>query len=110
MRHVVRRCRWAVGYLIGQANHGMRYMFTMMNNARLSVGVQGLAIAERSYQDALRYAQERRQGRVTGAPAGESSPIIEHPDVRRNLLTMKAYIEAMRALLYSNAVSIDLDV
>ena len=98
----------AVGYLIGQANHGMRYMFTMMNNARLSVGVQGLAIAERSYQDALRYAQERRQGRVTGAPAGESSPIVEHPDVRRNLLTMKAYIEAMRALLYTNAVSIDL--
>ena len=98
----------AVGYLIGEANQGMRYMFTMMNNARLSVGVQGLAIAERAYQDALRYAQQRQQGRAIGAPAGAPSPIVEHPDVRRMLLTMKAYIEAMRALLYTNAVSIDL--
>jgi alkylation response protein AidB-like acyl-CoA dehydrogenase len=98
----------AVGYLIGEANQGMRYMFTMMNTARLSVGIQGLAIAERAYQDALRYAQERRQGRAIGAAKGESSPIVEHPDVRRMLLTMKAYIEAMRALLYTNAVSIDL--
>jgi len=98
----------AVGYLVGEANQGMRYMFTMMNTARLSVGVQGLAMAERAYQDALRYAQERRQGRAVGAPAGEPSPIVEHPDVRRMLLTMKAYIEAMRALLYTNAVSIDL--
>ena len=98
----------ATGYLIDEANQGMRYMFTMMNTARLSVGVQGLAIAERSYQDALRYAQERKQGRAVGAAAGESSPIVEHPDVRRMLLTMKAYIEAMRALLYTNAASIDL--
>jgi 3-(methylthio)propanoyl-CoA dehydrogenase len=98
----------AVGHLIGEANQGMRYMFTMMNTARLSVGLQGLAIAERAYQDALRYAQERRQGGVVGAPKRESSPIVEHPDVRRMLLTMKAYIEAMRALLYTNAVSIDL--
>ena len=98
----------AVGYLIGEANQGMRYMFTMMNTARLSVGVQGLATAERAYQDALRYAQERRQGRAVGAPAGEPSPIVEHPDVRRMLLTMKAYLEAMRAMLYTNAVSIDL--
>ena len=98
----------ATGYLVGKANQGMRYMFTMMNNARLSVGVQGLSIAGRAYQDALRYAQERRQGRAIGAPAGEPSPIVEHPDVRRMLLTMKAYIEAMRALLYTNAVSIDL--
>jgi 3-(methylthio)propanoyl-CoA dehydrogenase len=98
----------AVGYLIGEANQGMRYMFTMMNTARLSVGLQGLAITERAYQDALGYAQERRQGRAIGAPKGESSPIIEHPDVRRMLLTMKAYVEAMRALLYTNAVSIDL--
>jgi alkylation response protein AidB-like acyl-CoA dehydrogenase len=100
--------RGAVGYLIGEANQGMRYMFTMMNTARLSVGVQGLSIAERAYQDALRYAQERRQGRAIGAPAGESSPIVQHPDVRRMLLTMKACLEAMRALLYTNAVSIDL--
>jgi alkylation response protein AidB-like acyl-CoA dehydrogenase len=98
----------AVGYLIGEANQGMRYMFAMMNTARLSVGIQGLAIAERAYQDALRYAQERRQGRTIGASKGESSPIVEHPDVRRMLLTMKAYTEAMRALLYTNAVSIDL--
>ncbi len=98
----------AVGYLIGEANQGMRYMFTMMNTARLSVGVEGLSMAERAYQDALRYAQERRQGRAVGAPRGEPSPIVEHPDVRRMLLTMKAYIEAMRALLYTNAVSIDL--
>ena len=98
----------AVGYLIGEENQGMRYMFTMMNNARLSVGLEGLALAERAYQDALRYAQERRQGRAAGAPAGEQSPIIEHPDVRRMLLTMKASIEAMRALIYTNAVSIDL--
>ncbi len=98
----------ATGYLIGEANHGMRYMFTMMNNARLSVGVQGLAIAERAYQDALSYAQQREQGRAIGTPAGEPSLIVEHPDVRRMLLTMKAYIEAMRALLYSNAASIDL--
>ncbi len=98
----------AAGYLIGEANQGMRYMFTMMNTARLSVGVQGLAIAERAYQDALRYAQERKQGRAAGAPAGEPSPIVEHPDVRRMLLTMKAYIEAMRAMLYTTAVTIDL--
>lgn len=108
MRHVVRRCRRAVGYLIGEANDGMRFMLTMMNNARLSVGVQGLALAERSYQDALRYAQQRRQGRAVGAPPGELSPIVGHPDVRRMRLTMKAYIEAMRALLYTNAVAIDL--
>jgi hypothetical protein len=98
----------ATGYLIGEANQGMRYMFTMMNTARLSVGVQGLSIAERAYQDALRYAQERKQGRAADASRGELSPIVEHPDVRRMLLTMRAHIEAMRALLYTNAVSIDL--
>jgi alkylation response protein AidB-like acyl-CoA dehydrogenase len=98
----------AVGYLIGDVNAGMRYMFTMMNNARLSVGLEGLSVSERAYQQALTYAQERRQGRAVGAPRTESSPIVEHPDVRRMLLTMKAYIEAMRCLIYTNAVSIDL--
>lgn len=98
----------AVGYLIGEANQGMRYMFTMMNNARLSVGVEGLAIAERAYQDALQYAQERRQGRAPGAPAGEMSLIIEHPDVRRMLMTMKSTIEAMRAIVYVQAENIDI--
>jgi hypothetical protein len=97
----------AIGYLIGEENQGMRYMFTMMNNARLSVGLEGLAVAERAYQDALQYAQERRQGRAVGAAKGESSPIIEHADVRRMLLTMKAYIEAMRGLVYTAAEAVD---
>jgi len=97
----------AVGYLIGEENRGMRYMFTMMNNARLSVGLEGLALAERAYQDALQYAQERRQGTAPGSPAGESSFIIDHPDVRRMLLTMKAYIEAMRSLIYVTAERMD---
>ncbi len=98
----------AVGYLIGEPNQGMRYMFTMMNNARLSVGLEGLALAERAYQDALAYAQERRQGRAPGAPAGQSSLIIDHPDVRRMLLTMRAWIEAMRSLIYVAAETLDL--
>jgi hypothetical protein len=98
----------AVGYLIGEANQGMHYMFTMMNTARLSVGLEGLAIAERAYQQALAFAQQRRQGRAINAPVTERSLIVEHPDVRRMLLTMKAYIEAMRCLVYLNAESIDL--
>jgi alkylation response protein AidB-like acyl-CoA dehydrogenase len=99
----------AVGYLIGgEPNAGMRQMFTMMNTARLSVGLSGLAIGETSYQQALEYAIERRQGRAIGAPAGASSPIIEHADVRRMLLTMRATVEAMRGLVYANAEGIDL--
>jgi 3-(methylthio)propanoyl-CoA dehydrogenase len=98
----------AVGYLIGEENAGMRYMFTMMNNARLSVGLQGLALADRAYQMAVEHAHERKQGRAPGAPAGHQSPIVEHPDVRRMLLTMKAYIEAMRGLLYANGEALDL--
>ena len=100
----------AIGYLIGEENRGMRYMFTMMNNARLSVGLEGLALAERAYQDAVQYAQERRQGSAPGSPAGESSLIVEHPDVRRMLLTMKAYIDAMRALIYLTAQRLDVAV
>jgi alkylation response protein AidB-like acyl-CoA dehydrogenase len=98
----------AIGYLIGEPNEGMRYMFTMMNSARLSVGLQGLALAERAFQDAVAYALERRQGRAVGAPPGEQSLIVEHADVRRMLLTMRAYIDAMRALIYLNAETIDL--
>ncbi|HET6775087.1 MAG TPA: acyl-CoA dehydrogenase [Acidimicrobiales bacterium] len=98
----------AVGYLVGEPNQGMRYMFKMMNNARLSVGVSGLALGERAYQQAVAYAHERRQGRAPGAPAGESSPIVDHPDVRRMLLTMRAHIEALRCLVYLNAESLDL--
>ena len=97
----------AVGYLIGEEHQGMRYMFKMMNSARLSVGVQGLALGERAYQQALAYALERKQGRAPGAPAGEQSLIVEHPDVRRMLLTMRASNEAMRALLYTNGVAFD---
>jgi alkylation response protein AidB-like acyl-CoA dehydrogenase len=97
----------AVGHLIGEENTGMRTMFTMMNNARLSVGLEGLSVGERAYQKAVAYALERRQGRAVGAPAGVSSPIIDHPDVRRMLMTMKATIEALRCLMYLNACSID---
>jgi alkylation response protein AidB-like acyl-CoA dehydrogenase len=86
----------------------MRAMFTMMNDARLGVGLEGVAIAERAYQQALTYAQERRQGRGPGGAPGEQSPIIEHADVRRMLLTMKAQIEASAGLTYANAAAIDL--
>jgi 3-(methylthio)propanoyl-CoA dehydrogenase len=97
----------AVGYLIGEENQGMRYMFTMMNNARLSVGLEGLSLAERAYQDAYTYATERHQGRAPGAPAGEQSLIIAHPDVRRMLLTMRSLTEAMRNIVYVTAEAID---
>lgn len=98
----------AVGYLIGDEMEGMRNMFTMMNAARIGVGEEGLAISERAYQKALQYAHERIQGRPVGASAGESVAIVEHPDVRRTLLTMKAYTEAMRALVYVTAQEGDL--
>jgi alkylation response protein AidB-like acyl-CoA dehydrogenase len=97
----------AVGYLIGEENAGMRYMFTMMNNARLSVGLEGLALAERAFQMALAYAKERKQGRAPGAAAGEQSAIVDHPDVRRMLLTQRASIEALRGITYANAAAID---
>ena len=97
----------AVGFLVGEENGGMRAMFTMMNHARLSVGLEGVAIAERSYQQALAHAHERRQGRAPGAPAGEPSAIIDHPDVRRMLLDMRSSISAMRGLAYRNAEAID---
>ena len=90
----------AVGYRVGPAHGGMARMFTMMNAARIAVGQGGLAVAERAYQKALEFSWERRQGRAVGAPPGEQSPIVEHPDIRRLLATMKAQIEAMRALLF----------
>ena len=96
----------AVGWRIGEENAGLACMFTMMNNARLAVGLQGPAIAERAYQQALAYARDRVQGApVTGG--GESVPIIRHPDVRRMLMEMKARTEAMRALAYFAAAEID---
>ena len=97
----------AVGWMLGEEHSGMKTMFTMMNTARLSVGLEGVALAERAFQLALTYAQVRSQGRAIGAPSAESSAIIEHPDVRRMLMTMKANIEAMRCLAYLNAASID---
>jgi len=88
----------AVGYLVGKENEGLRCMFTMMNNARMNIGLSGLAIAERAYQQALDYARTRVQ----------FGPIIRHPDVRRMLMTMKALTEAMRAFTYDAAVSLDI--
>ncbi|MCC5947653.1 MAG: acyl-CoA dehydrogenase [Nitriliruptoraceae bacterium] len=98
----------ATGYLVGEPNQGMRQMFTMMNDARLGVGLQGVAIAERAYQQALHYAQDRRQGRGPASEPGEQAAIIDHADVRRMLLTQKASIEAARALCYANAHALDL--
>ena len=97
----------AVGYLIGEPNQGMRYMFKMMNNARLSVGLEGLAVGDRAYQAAVGYANERVQGNPVGQPAGSTTSIVEHADVRRMLLTMRAQLEAIRAIVYLNAESID---
>jgi alkylation response protein AidB-like acyl-CoA dehydrogenase len=94
--------------LIGEPHDGIRQMFTMMNDARLGVGLQGLALAERAYQQATHFAAERVQGRAFNGPPGSLTPIVEHPDVRRMLLTMKSQITAMRFLIYANAKSIDL--
>ena len=97
----------AVGYLIGEENRGLACMFTMMNQARLAVGIEGVAVAERATQQALDYAQERRQGYAAGAPASEPSPIVAHPDVRRMLLTMRALTAAARCICYATAIAID---
>ncbi|MDJ0665342.1 MAG: acyl-CoA dehydrogenase, partial [Acidimicrobiia bacterium] len=97
----------AVAYLVGEVNAGMRCMFTMMNDARLHVGLEGLGLSVRSYQQSLDYAKERRQGRAPGAAKGESSPIIDHPDVRRMLMTMKVNIEAIRALVFDTSAAAD---
>ncbi len=94
----------ATGWLIGEENRGLNCMFTMMNNARLAVGLQGVAIAERATQQAIAYANERRQGR---AGANGSSPIIAHADVRRMLLTMRALTRAARAICYATGAAID---
>jgi alkylation response protein AidB-like acyl-CoA dehydrogenase len=96
----------AIGYLIGEENQGMRCMFTMMNQARLSVGLEGVGIADRAYQQALAYAQERRQGRAVGSSNG-SDAIIAHPDVKRMLIQMRAMTAAARTICYATAVALD---
>jgi len=97
----------AIGYLVGQENKGLAHMFTMMNEARQKVGIQGLAIAERAYQQAREYAKERVQGRLASSKSGGAVAIIHHPDVQRMLLTMKSQIEAMRAFAYVMAADMD---
>ena len=100
----------ATGYLIGEAHKGMRAMFTMMNEARLGVGLQGFAQAEVAYQNALEYSKDRLQGRdVTGVknPEGPADPLIVHPDIRRNLMDQKSFVEGARAFTYWGANMID---
>jgi len=100
----------ATGFLLGQAHKGMRAMFTMMNEARLGVGVQGYAQAEAAYQNALAYAKDRLQGRaVTGPenPDEAADPLIVHPDIRRNLMQQKSFVEGARAFAYWGAMLID---
>ncbi len=98
----------ATGFLIGEANKGLACMFTMMNNARLAVGIQGVAIAEAAMQHAHAYALERRQGRAPGATGKAMSPIVAHPDVRRMLVTGRALTAAARAICYACAFAIDM--
>jgi acyl-CoA dehydrogenase len=98
----------AIGYLIGEENQGMRCMFTMMNQARLGVGLEGVGIADRAYQQALAYAQERRQGRAVGAVGNGADPIIMHPDIKRTLLQMRAMTAAARSICYATAVALDI--
>jgi alkylation response protein AidB-like acyl-CoA dehydrogenase len=98
----------AKGYLLGQENNGLACMFTMMNNARLNVGMQGVGIAERALQQAIIYARERKQGKDYNNNESISVAIIKHPDVSKMLLRMKTLTEAARALCYDNAIAIDL--
>ena len=97
----------AIGYLVGEPNRGLEYMFTMMNHARLNVGLEGVGVSERSYQHALAYARDRIQGRIVGDKSGEKKPILHHPDVRRMLMDMKSRTEAGRAIAYYVAGCMD---
>jgi acyl-CoA dehydrogenase len=97
----------ATGFIVGEENAGMAAMFTMMNRARLAIGLQGVGIAERATQQAVAYARERRQGRIPGMPAKESAPIIAHPDVKRMLMTMRALTQAARGICYATAMALD---
>jgi alkylation response protein AidB-like acyl-CoA dehydrogenase len=98
----------AIGWLVGEENRGLACMFTMMNNARLAVGMQGVAVAEAAFQKALAYANERRQGRASGWSGEGMAPIVHHPDVQRNLLTMKSLTQAARAIAYACAHATDM--
>ena len=98
----------AIGYLVGEEGRGLEYMFTMMNTERLGVGMQGLAITEAAYQQAVAFARERVQSRPIDGSSATPVTIIRHPDVRRMLMTMKAYAEAMRGLAYEVAAAIDI--
>ncbi|MGC4026996.1 MAG: acyl-CoA dehydrogenase [Mesorhizobium sp.] len=98
----------AVGYLIGEENRGLACMFTMMNNARLMVGMQGVAVAEAAFQKALGYANERRQGKAALYKGEGMAPIAYHPDVQRNLLTMQALTRVARSISYCCAHAADL--
>ncbi len=98
----------AIGYLVGEENRGLNCMFTMMNNARLHVGVQGVAIGEAAFQHALAYANERTQGFAEGYEGKGMAPIVLHPDVARNLLTMKSLVQAARGICYTCAHAADM--
>lgn len=98
----------AIGYLLGEANRGLEYMFVMMNAARLCVGLEGYAVADRAYQRALDWARTRIQGRPPGPASDHPLPIVNHPDVRRMLLTMRSQIEAMRYLTLYTASQLDI--
>jgi alkylation response protein AidB-like acyl-CoA dehydrogenase len=98
----------AIAYLVGAENGGMAAMFTMMNQARLGVGIQGVGIADRAYQRALAYAQERKQGKARGSKGDGSDPIIMYPDVKRNLMLMRGMTAAARTICYATAVAIDI--
>ncbi|MET0221085.1 MAG: acyl-CoA dehydrogenase, partial [Tardiphaga sp.] len=97
----------AVGYLIGEENRGMLCMFTMMNQARLGVGLEGVGIADRAYQQALAFARERKQGRGAGSKSAGMEPIIVHPDVKRMLMQMRVLTAAARTICYATAVALD---
>jgi len=97
----------AIGYLVGEENRGLEYMFIMMNAARFGVGVQGIAIAERAYQKAVSFAKDRVQSRPVDGSLPSSGPIIHHPDVKRMLMTMRAYVEGCRAMATVAAAAFD---
>ena len=97
----------AVGYLVGQENRGLEYMFIMMNAARYAVGMQGIAISERAYQKAVQYAKDRVQSRPVDGSINASAAIIQHPDVKRMLMTMRATVEGCRAMATVAAAAFD---